>query len=216
MLVGVRRNRARGENANEGKHFDHDCFVIVNDGRQGALDDYFATEFLANLTDDGGGGIFAGFNFAAGEFPFEGQKLIRGSLREQQKIVSLDECADNGNEGGSGHELVLNKGKVDGATFLQARCFLTMKTFLKVMLVIVLLFVAIKLSPIVFVAALIGLLAAALLGAVGLSLLAGLVAVVVALTAALSPIWIPVLLVMGAISLFKKHNDRSTPPAMAA
>ena len=60
MLVGVRRNRARGENANEGKHFDHDGFVIVNDGGQGALDDYFATEFLANLTDDGGGGIFVG------------------------------------------------------------------------------------------------------------------------------------------------------------
>jgi len=91
-----------------------------------------------------------------------------------------------------------------------------MKTFLKVMLIIVLLFVAIKLSPVVFVAALVGLLAAALLGAVGLSLLAGLFAVVLALAAVLSPIWIPVLLVMGAISLFKKLNERSTSPALAA
>ena len=188
----------------------------MNDGRQGARDNNFAAEFFANLTDDGGGRILAGFNLAAGKFPFEGQKLIRRPLREQQKTISLDECADNGNGGGSGHGLVLNKEKVDGATFLPVRCFLTMKTFLKVMLVVVLLFIAIKLSPIIFLAALIGLLVATLLGAVGLSLLAGLFAVVITLAAALSPIWIPVLLVMGAISLFKKLNDRSAPPAMAA
>lgn len=91
-----------------------------------------------------------------------------------------------------------------------------MKTFLKIFLIAVLLIVAIKLSPVVFVAALIGLLAAAVLGVVGLSLVAALLAIVIALAAALAPIWIPVLLIMGTISLFKKLSGRSGPPMMAA
>jgi hypothetical protein len=91
-----------------------------------------------------------------------------------------------------------------------------MKTFLKILLVAALLVVAIKLSPVVFVTALIGLLVAAVLGAIGLSLVAALFAVVLALAAALAPIWIPVLIIMGAISLFKKLNNRPEPPVMAA
>ncbi len=84
-----------------------------------------------------------------------------------------------------------------------------MNTFLKVLLVAVVLIVAIKLSPVLFVGAALGLLAAVVLGAVGLSLVAAFLAVIVALAVALSPIWIPVLVVLGLISLFKK----STPPA---
>ncbi len=91
-----------------------------------------------------------------------------------------------------------------------------MKTFLKILLVAVLLIVAIKISPLMFVAALIGLLAAAVLGAVGLSLVAALVAIAIALVAALAPIWIPVLLIMGAISLCKRFNHRPQPPVIAA
>jgi hypothetical protein len=90
-----------------------------------------------------------------------------------------------------------------------------MKTFLKILLVAALLIVAIKLSPVVFIAAVIGLLLAAVLGVVGLSLVAVLLAVVVAVAAALAPIWIPVLVIMGAVSLFKKLNDRPEPPVLA-
>lgn len=90
-----------------------------------------------------------------------------------------------------------------------------MKTFLKILLVAALLIVAIKVSPLVFVAALIGLLVAAVLGAIGLSLVTALLAVVIALAAALAPIWIPVLLIMGVISLFKRLNNRPEPPMMA-
>lgn len=86
-----------------------------------------------------------------------------------------------------------------------------MNTFLKILLVAVLLIVAIKLSPILFVAALAGLIVAAVLGAVGLSLLAALVAVVLAFAVALSPIWIPVLCVIGLVKLFTRSG--STPPA---
>lgn len=93
-----------------------------------------------------------------------------------------------------------------------------MKTFLKILLVAALLIVAIKLSPVIFIAALAGLLAAVVLGALGLSLLAALVAVVLAFAVALSPIWIPVLCVIGLINLFRRNGSKSTsiPPPVAA
>ena len=90
-----------------------------------------------------------------------------------------------------------------------------MKTFLKVILIAALLIVAIKISPVLFLGAFVGLLVAAVLGMIGISLLAGLVAVVLALAVALSPIWIPVLCVIGIVSLFRKA-DRTPPPVVTA
>ena len=78
-----------------------------------------------------------------------------------------------------------------------------MKTFFKILIVAALLIVAIKLSPFIFIGAVLGLFATAILGAVGLSLLAGLFAVLLALAVVLSPIWIPVLCVIGLIKLFR-------------
>jgi len=141
---------------------------------------------------------------------------VHGSPGQEQAAVVLDQGTDHGDRSGGRHADWLNKEMPDSATFLGLGCFSGMKTFLKILLVAVLLIVAIKLSPVVFVAALIGLLVAAVLGAIGLSLVAGLLAVVIALTAALAPIWIPVLAIMGAISLFKKLSDRREPPVMAA
>ncbi len=86
-----------------------------------------------------------------------------------------------------------------------------MKTFLKVLLLAALLIVAIKLSPVIFFLAFVGLLAAFGLGVLGLSLVAVLAAVALALTVVLSPIWIPVLVVMGLIGLFKKSGKPSAP-----
>lgn len=91
-----------------------------------------------------------------------------------------------------------------------------MNTFLKILLAAVVLVIAIKFSPILFVGAFVGLVAAVVLGAVGLSLLAALVAVILAFALALSPIWIPVLCVIGLISLFKRNNGAATPPPMPA
>jgi hypothetical protein len=92
-----------------------------------------------------------------------------------------------------------------------------MKTFLKIFLIVVLALVAIKFIPLVAVAAIAGLLIAALLGVLGLSLLAALLAVVVGLAFALSPIWITVLAVMGAVSLFRKPaSGPAVPPVVAA
>jgi hypothetical protein len=78
-----------------------------------------------------------------------------------------------------------------------------MKTFLKILLVAALLVIAIKLSPVLFFGAIVGLIAAAVLGSVGLSLVAAFVAVALALVVALAPIWIPVLCVIGLVKLFR-------------
>ncbi|HEX7631889.1 MAG TPA: hypothetical protein VF388_07140 [Lacunisphaera sp.] len=91
-----------------------------------------------------------------------------------------------------------------------------MKTFLKVLLLAVVLIVAIKLSPILFIGALAGLVVAGILGAVGLSLLAVLLALALGFALALSPIWVPVLVVMGLVSLFRKDTRAVPPPASAA
>ena len=90
-----------------------------------------------------------------------------------------------------------------------------MKSFLKILLVAALLIVAIKLSPVIFVAAFVGLIAAVVLGAVGVSLGVALAAVLLAFAVALSPIWIPVLAIVGLVSLFRKA-DRTSPPVMTA
>jgi hypothetical protein len=91
-----------------------------------------------------------------------------------------------------------------------------MKTFLKVLLIAALLIIAIKISPIIFLGALAGLLAAAVLGVIGISLVAALAAVVLAFALALSPIWIPVLVVMGLVSLFKQNGNSTPPPVVTA
>lgn len=84
-----------------------------------------------------------------------------------------------------------------------------MKTFLKVLLLVVLAVVAIKFLPLTlalgFMAglALVGLLAA------GLSLLAGIGVLALVLLAVLAPIWIPVLLVVGLIAAVRKLTRRS-------
>ena len=91
-----------------------------------------------------------------------------------------------------------------------------MNTFLKIALLAILALVTIKISPVIFFFAAVGLVAAAVLGAVGFSLMITLLAIGVALAFALSPIWVPVLLVLGAISLFRRTAKSPLAPHAAA
>lgn len=96
-----------------------------------------------------------------------------------------------------------------------------MKTFLKILLIVVLALLALKFIPVILVGSIAGLFIAAVLGVAGVSLLAvllaGLLAVVIGLAFALTPIWIPVLIVLGAISLFRKLGDKpAAPPVVTA
>lgn len=83
-----------------------------------------------------------------------------------------------------------------------------MKTFLKVLLLVVVALVAIKLLPLTiglgFVA---GLLLVGLMAA-GLSLLAGIAVLAVVLGAVLAPIWIPVLLIVGLVALIRRATRK--------
>lgn len=103
--------------------------------------------------------------------------------------------------------------------FLQLRArswvFRGMKTFLKVVLLLAVALIAIKLLPLT-----IGLgfaVGVALVGlmAVGLSLVAGVAAIALLAGAVLSPIWVPVLLVVGSIVLIKR-SMRRTPSRVVA
>jgi hypothetical protein len=87
-----------------------------------------------------------------------------------------------------------------------------MKTFLKVLLMAALLIVAIKFSPVIFLGAIAGLVLAGLLGIVGFSLIIVLLAIALAVALALAPIWIPVLVIMGLVSLFRRDERPAAPP----
>lgn len=89
-----------------------------------------------------------------------------------------------------------------------------MKTFLKILLIAALVLIALKFSPIIMLGAVAGLLIAAPLGILGLSLVAALAGVILAFVIALSPLWIPVLIVLGLVSLFRSRDP--APPRLAA
>ena len=216
MFVRVRFGRGCNQLADERDHLNDDGLIVVQKGRQRPRDADVATELLADFTDDGRGGILAGLDLAAGKFPFERQVFVGRALGKKQAAVPLDDGADDGNGSRVGHARLLNKELARAATFLGRLCFGGMNTFLKIFVIVVLALLALKFLPVILIGAFIGLLLAAILGAFGLSLVALLLAVGIALALALSPIWIPVLIVMGLISLFKKMGDRPAPPVMAA
>ena len=90
-----------------------------------------------------------------------------------------------------------------------------MKTFWKALLFVVLGLVILHLCPVLLVPVMLGFAAALVIGTVllsgvaavaatGLSLVAGLLAVVLVLLAVLSPIWLPVLAIVGLVSLCRR------------
>ena len=83
MLVWMRGLARGGEVANEREHFDDDVAVIVDEAGKGATDDDLAAELLEEFADERGFGEFAGFDFAAGEFPFQREVLVDGTLGDE-------------------------------------------------------------------------------------------------------------------------------------
>jgi hypothetical protein len=81
-----------------------------------------------------------------------------------------------------------------------------MKTFLKVLLILIAAVVAVKLLPFAFLA--VCGVAAVLAGllVLGVSLAAVLICAVLAAAAALSPIWLPVLAIVGIVALCRRNS----------
>ena len=84
-----------------------------------------------------------------------------------------------------------------------------MKTFLKVVLLVIAAVIAVKFLPHLF--ALGWLLAVAIVGllAIGVSVAAAMVGTIVALTVLLAPIWVPVLALIGLIMLIQRSTRNS-------
>ena len=104
-------------------------------------------------------------------------------------------------------------GRPDFSDWLQLsalrRVFFGMNSFLKIFLLVVLALVAIKLLPLTLAMGCVLGLAVAGLVLVGVSALAGMLAVAVGIVAALAPLWIPVLAIAGLIAVIRRFGPRT-------
>jgi hypothetical protein len=91
----MRGGAARGQTANVGKHVDHDRGVVVIVRRKRANDLEVAGEFFADFAEQGGGGLFVGFDFAAGKFPFEAEVFVRGTLGDEDAASGVEDQSAN-------------------------------------------------------------------------------------------------------------------------
>ena len=104
MLVRMGRWAGGREAADEGKHFDDDVAVVVGEAREGTDDEDVAAEFFAEFADERVIGRLAGLDFAAGEFPFQREVLVRGALGDEHATSGvLEDGADDGDGGGRRH-----------------------------------------------------------------------------------------------------------------
>lgn len=97
------------------------------------------------------------------------------------------------------------------ATFRGVQGFWGMNTFLKVVLVVLAVIVAVKLLPVALAMACLVAGAVAVVGALGLSLAAGIVGMGLLLAVVLSPIWLPIMALVGIVALFKKVSAKPLP-----
>ena len=81
-----------------------------------------------------------------------------------------------------------------------------MRTFLKVVLILIALLLAIKLLPLTLVAGAIIGAAAFVIGLLGLSVAATLFCVAAAAAVLLSPLWLPVALIIGIVALCRRKK----------
>jgi hypothetical protein len=88
--------------------------------------------------------------------------------------------------------------------FAAGRVLVGMKTFLKVLLVIAVAVLAVKLLPLTLALGFALGLTLLIVGVLGVSALAVLLCVAIGLVALLSPLWIPVLALVGVLALIKK------------
>ena len=86
--------------------------------------------------------------------------------------------------------------------------FMGMKTFLKVLLIAVAVVIAVKLLPVALALACVLAACVGVVAAVGVSLAAGVLCAGLLLALVLSPIWLPVLALVGLISLVKKGGAK--------
>lgn len=95
MFVRLRSGAAGGEADDERDEFDGDGRVGVGVRGERAGDVDSDAEFFDEFAVEGGFRGFAGFDFAAGEFPFSAEVFVRGALGHEDMAVAFDEGADD-------------------------------------------------------------------------------------------------------------------------
>ena len=112
--------------------------------------------------------------------------------------------------GGAGFKRQENSGEARAlATFRGEPGFLDMKTFLKVVLLVIAAVIAVKLLPLTLGLGILLGVSIVGLAAVGVSALALILGLGLVLAAVLSPIWIPVLAIVGLVALIKRSSRPS-------
>lgn len=77
-------------------------------GRERAEDFEVAGELFTDLAEKRGRGLLVGFDFAAGEFPFEAEVLVGRALGDEHAAVDVDDERANDGDG-------VGEGGVQGA-----------------------------------------------------------------------------------------------------
>jgi hypothetical protein len=138
--------------------------------------------------------------------------FVRRPLRDEEPPRRiLDYSADNGNDGARVQRLENGDSGVSLQLFPQPAGSRNVKAFLKVILLVVLAIIAVKLLPLTFALGCVLALAVLALVAVGVSVMAALLAAIVVLAIASSPIWIPVLAIVGLVTLLKRGHGNGRP-----
>jgi putative nucleotidyltransferase with HDIG domain len=103
VLVSLGLRAGGAETAGEREHLDENRPVIVNEARV-RLENFDVTpELFADFAHERGGGSLPGLDFAAGEFPFEREVLVRRTLGDEHVAVTFDDGASDGNGASGGH-----------------------------------------------------------------------------------------------------------------
>ena len=209
MFVRMRRGARGREPADKRLHRDGNVAVIVLEGGQRPQHLDFHAEFLAKFAEQGGLGRLTGLNRAARKLPFEGEVLVRRTLGDEHVAGAID---DDGGDDGKGRLICHGANEtpeiLPAATFPGLPGYCSMKTLLKILLVVLAVIVAVKLLPVAMVVGCVLAGLAAVVTAVGVSLVGGVLALGLFLALVLSPIWLPVMALIGIIALFKKASAK--------
>lgn len=120
MFVGLRIGAVGREADDERNQLHRDGGVGVRVRRERAGNGDGDAEFFAEFAVEGGFMSFAGFDFAAGKFPFAAEVFVRGALGHEDAAVAFDEGADD-EEGrarsGGRHGLIWNSGNQERKRF---------------------------------------------------------------------------------------------------
>lgn len=224
VLMRVRGSAVRGKFGEVGVHLYANLIVVMH--KEGQLLEVFngAAQLLTYLPDERRLAGLPRLHLAAGEFPFESKVFSLGTLGRQILAFVLNAGGYDEEGWALAHTPVIGFVRISATLIVlpgfEGRQSTAMKTALKIFLIVLIALLVIKLAPLllvpagfVFLLCLVvgGTVAAVLLGccAGAVGLVVALLVAALALVAALSPLWVPVLMVLGLIALCRRLGGKA-------